>query len=153
MPLPERTETEAWTSEPRVGGGEVVGDVEADGTVGGERQAAVLGLVDLDDEADAAAGQAAGHAGGRARHQTRRVEVVDVERQRRPAGDRVRVRQDVEDGLGGGVDRWWSRSRSSWSETLPAREPCVVGLTDDSVRPSGRPRLLLRDDEVPACAR
>ena len=89
MPLPLRTETEAWTSEPRSVAATVVVDVEADRAVGGEREPLAGGLVDLDDEADAAAGQAARDAGGRARHQARRVEVLHVERQRRPAGDRV----------------------------------------------------------------
>ena len=74
------------------------------------------------------------------------VEVVDVERERRPAGDGVRVRQHVEHGLGVRRRRWWSRSRSSWSRTLPARRPRVVGLHDDLVRAQGRRRLILRDD-------
>ena len=47
----------------RRGGRQVVGDVEPDGAVRGEREPLRLGLVDLDVEADAAAGQAAGDAG------------------------------------------------------------------------------------------
>ena len=100
MPLPRRTEIEAWTSEPLVGGRQVVGDVEPDGTVRGEREPLRLGLVDLDVEADAAAGQAAGDAGAGAGDQARRVEVVDVERERRPAGHRVGVGEHVEDRSG-----------------------------------------------------
>ena len=103
-PLPERTEIEARTSLPSPLAGQVVGDVEADGAVGRERQALAVGLVDLDVEADAAAGEAAGDAGARAGHQPRRVEVLDVEGERRPAGHRVGVGEHVEDGLGAGVD-------------------------------------------------
>jgi len=46
-----------------LGGRQVVVDVEPDGTVRGEREPLRLGLMDLDVEADAAAGQAAGDAG------------------------------------------------------------------------------------------
>ena len=56
------------------GGPGLVGDVEGDGAVRGEREAAVVGLVDLDVEADAAADQLAGdaHAGAGARAARRR---------------------------------------------------------------------------------
>src|SRR3954452_14795099 len=75
-----------------VGLGDVVVDVEADRTVGGEREAVALRLVARYPEADPPPGQGPVDARRGTRHQTRRVEVVDVERQRRPAGDRIRVR-------------------------------------------------------------
>ena len=104
MPLPERTEIEARTSLPSPAARQVVGDVEADRAVGREREALAAGLVDLDVEADAAAGEAAGDAGAGPGHQARRVEVVDVEGERRPARHRVGVGEHVEHGLGAGVD-------------------------------------------------
>ena len=144
-PRPGRTETEAWTSRAAVGGGEVVVDVEADRTVGGEREPVACGLVDLDVEADALAGQAAGDAGTAAGRQARRVEVVDVERDRRPAGARVRIGQHVEDGLGA-ASTVVVRSRSSWPGTLPARRPRVVGPHDDLARALRTTRVILEDD-------
>ena len=102
-PPPERTETEAWTSlPPHSGGGQAVVDVEGDGAARAERDAGLVGLVHLELEADAAAGELAGDAGTRAGEQALAVEVVDVERDGRPAGRGVRVRQHVEHGRGMG---------------------------------------------------
>ena len=66
-----RTETEARTSLPPPARASLVGDVEGDGAVRGEREAAVAGLVDLDVEADAAADQPAGDAHARAGREPR----------------------------------------------------------------------------------
>jgi hypothetical protein len=100
------------------GGRQVVGDVEPDGAVRGEREPAGLGLVDLDLEADAAAGQPPGDAGTGAGDEARRVEVVDLERERRPAGHRVGVGEHVEDRRGLGVDG------GRGGPGLHAAEPC-----------------------------
>jgi hypothetical protein len=82
----------------------LVGDVEGDRPVRGERQAAVGGLVDLDVEADAAADQPAGDAHARAGRQPAAGLAVEVERHRRPAPAGIRVGEHVEDDLGVGVD-------------------------------------------------
>ena len=141
MPRPERTETEACTSLPRGAGGEVVVHVEADRPVGAAARGRLVGLVDLDVEADAPAGQPAGDAGPAAARAGAACEVVDVERDRRPAGARVRVRQDVEHGLGARVDAWWSPSMPSWPQTLPG-----AGVASS---PEGRFRAARRDDPCP----
>src|SRR3954471_2151284 len=87
-----------------VRGGQVVGDVEADGGGGHEREAPGLALVALDVKADTAAGEAAGHASARAGRQPRGVEIVDFEGNRGPTGHRVGVGEEVEYGFGAGVD-------------------------------------------------
>jgi hypothetical protein len=57
---------------------EVVADVEADRPARGQREAVVVGLVDLDVEADQAAGEAPGHPRADAGREAGGVE-VDVE--------------------------------------------------------------------------
>ena len=102
-PPPERTDTEARTSlPPHVGVRQPVVDVERDGAARAERDPGLVRLVHLDLEADAAAGEPAGDAGAAAGEQALAVEVVDVERDGRPAGGGVGVRQHVEHGLGAG---------------------------------------------------
>ena len=103
-----------------------------------EAQAALVGLVDLDVEADAAPGEAAGDARAAAAPQARRVELVDVERDRRPAREGVGVGQDVEHGRGLGRRRWRWRSMSSWPRMVSAGAPRVVGPADDLALPRRR---------------
>src|SRR5215207_1596124 len=83
-PPPERTETEAQTSLPRAAAPGLVGDVERDRPVRGQRQAPVGGLVDLDIEADAVADQLTGHPHARAGREPLAGRAVEIERHRRP---------------------------------------------------------------------
>ena len=89
---------------PSAGGAGLVGDVERDGAVRGERQAAVAGLVDLDVEAHAAADQPAGDAHARAGREPAAGLVVEVELHRRPAPAGIRVAEHVEHDRRVGVD-------------------------------------------------
>ena len=98
-----RTDTDARTSLPPATGGELVVDVEAHGAVGREREPAVGCLVDLHVEPDALAGEPPADAGAAAGGEPPAVELLDVEGQRRPAGESVRVGEHVEHGLRAGV--------------------------------------------------
>ena len=107
-----------------VDGGEAVVDVEPDGAVGGEREPVAGGLVDLDVEADAPAGELAADASAAAGREPAPVELLDVEGQRRPAGGGLRVGEHVEHGFRG-VRRWSSwPSMSSWPELSRRRVAC-----------------------------
>src|SRR5204863_6238739 len=66
--------------------GELVGDVEADGAGGAQREPVGRGLVDLEVEADALSRERAADAGTAAGAQARGVQPVDLEWQRRPLG-------------------------------------------------------------------
>jgi hypothetical protein len=102
MPPPRRSETDAWDLGARVGGLELVADVDPDRAVSGQLEQPGVGRVDLDVEADAHPGDPAGHACAGAGRQASRVEVVDVEVDRRPAPDLVGVREHLEDLVGSG---------------------------------------------------
>ena len=59
--------------------GEVVGDVEADGAAGAQREPAPVGGVDLHVEADAAAGQPTGHVRAAAGREAPARQLLDAE--------------------------------------------------------------------------
>ena len=147
-PRPGRTETEARTSLPRVGGGELVARRRSRrGRRRAEREAALVGLVDLDVEADAPAGEPAADAGRGCRAAGAACEVVDVEGDRRPAGARRRGRSARRARPRAGVDggRW--PSMSSWPRTLPARRVPRRRPAGRSWRGrAGRARVILEDD-------
>jgi hypothetical protein len=63
-----------------------------------------VGGVHVDVEADAEAGQPAAHTGTAAGREAVALEVVDGERDGRPARDRIRVGEHLEHGLGGCLD-------------------------------------------------
>jgi hypothetical protein len=103
-PRLERTETEACTWLPRAVGGEVVRHIQSDRAVRAQRQSTMIGLVDLDVEANAASGEAPGDPRTGAREQALADELVDVERHRGPASDCARICQHVEHVLGTRLD-------------------------------------------------
>jgi hypothetical protein len=88
---------------PLVGGKELIAHVEADRSVRRQLEALLAGRVDLYVEADRHTGQPAGHADASTGVESSVVRIVELEFDRRPAPDLLRIREHVEQLLGSRV--------------------------------------------------